>query len=105
MVDYQTFKKIYDIAFGEPEFNIIFKQKDSEYMIIKYPDGPTFQRQGFENGSGEFHYDTLDELYESNLIDGINLKRDWEEIETIYPNEYGTLEELFISSKATDETL
>ena len=82
MVDYQTFKKIYDIAFGEPEFNIIFKQKDSEYMIIKYPDGPTFQRQGFENGSGEFHYDTLDELYESDLIDGINLKT--KSIEDIY---------------------
>lgn len=83
--DFEEFKRLYDAADGEPEFEIIFEDKKSDFMIIKYSDGPSFQRQGFENGSGETYYNSLDELYEADLIDGINLKRDWYKIREIYP--------------------
>ncbi len=90
--DFEEFKRLYDAADGEPEFTIIFEDKKSEYMIIKYSDGPSFQRQGFEDASGETYYNSLDELYEADLIDGINLKRDWYKIREIYPDWYGFIE-------------
>ena len=57
---------------------------NGDYMIIKYSNGPSFQRQGIEDGSGEIYYNSLDELYEADLIDGINLKRDWYKIREIH---------------------
>ena len=90
--DFEEFKRLYDAADGEPEFEIIFKDKKSDYMIIKYSDGPSFQRLGFEDASGEIYYKNLDELYEADLIDGINLKRDWYQIKEIFPNSYNGFE-------------
>ena len=82
--DFEEFKCLYDATEGEPEFAIIFEDKKSDYMIIKYSNGPSFQRQGIEDGSGEIYYNSLDELYEADLIDGINLKRDWYKIREIH---------------------
>ena len=49
------------------------------YMITKYKDYVTFQT----SGSGEMKYKNLDELYHLELINGICLKKDWENIEDI----------------------
>jgi len=44
----------------EPELNLFLYGK--EYMIIGYNDRYSFQRCGIDDCSGEFFYDTLDEL-------------------------------------------
>ena len=94
MIDYEEFKRLYHAGEREPEFYIIFKNRHCDYMIIKYEDGPTFQRCGdLESRGGEIKYNTLDELFYSDTIDGINLYRDWNEIDYIYPAGYGTFEE------------
>ena len=93
MISFETFKRYYEGGGNEPEFYIIFSDMASEYMIIKYDDGPTFQRCGYQDGSGEYKYPSLDVLFSSDTDDGINLSRDWSKIEDIYPNGYGTFEE------------
>lgn len=78
IVSYESFKKIYDAMPGEPEFCIEFEDKNEEYMIIKYDDGPTFQRcGGKDEGSGEVKFESLDDLYKTVTIDNILLSRDW----------------------------
>jgi hypothetical protein len=68
----------------EPELSLCFRGNESEYMIIGYADHVSFQRCGYYDGSGEIDYKTLDELFESELIDGICLKRDWNKIVYIW---------------------
>lgn len=53
----------------------------TEYMIIIYDDHCSFQRCGYKDGSGEYDFASLDELYVTEQIDGIILERDWEKIE------------------------
>ena len=80
-ISFDDFRKIYNQINGEPEFEITFNDKESEYMIIKYDDYVTFQRCGHDNsGSGEIKYKSLDDMYESVLVDNISLKKDWEKI-------------------------
>lgn len=62
----------------EPELSLFMYSK--EYMIIGFKDRCSFQRCGFNDGSGEFFYDTLDDLYNATTIDDIILKRDWSDI-------------------------
>ncbi len=93
MITYEEFKRYYDAGVHEPEFYVLFADRNEEYMIIKYADGPTFQRCGATNGSGEYKYPDLDALYCADTIDRINLKRDWDKIEDIYPNGYGNFED------------
>ena len=52
-----------------------------EYMIIIYDDHCSFQRCGYKDGSGEYDFASLDELYAAEQVDGIILERDWEKIE------------------------
>ncbi len=93
-VTYATFKKIYELFPGEPEFCIYFEDKDDEYMIIKYDDGPTFQRCGTsEIASGEIKFKSLDELFNTTTIDSITLKNDWKKIKHIFENWHGDLDE------------
>lgn len=68
----------------EPELSLCFRGNESEYMIIGYADHVSFQRCGYYDGSGEIDYKILDELFESELIDGICLKRDWNKIVDIW---------------------
>ena len=68
----------------EPELSLCFRGNESEYMIIGYADHVSFQRCGYYDGSGEIEYKTLDELFETELIDGICLKRDWNKILDIW---------------------
>ena len=63
----------------EPELTLFMYGK--EYMIIFFPDGCSFQRCGYKDGSGEVFYKSLDELYYTETVDGILLKRDWGNID------------------------
>ena len=75
------------ISYGdEPELSLFMY--DKEYMIIGFSDRYSFQRCGYSDGSGEFYYDTLDELYNSMTVDGILLKRDWGDITDFACDEY-----------------
>ena len=49
------------IADLKPELSLFMR--DKEYMIISFKDRYSFQRCDINDGSGEFFYDTLDELY------------------------------------------
>lgn len=60
----------------EPELSIWIN--NTEYMIVLYKDGCTFQKC---NGRAEvLSFKTLDELYASTVYDGIVLKDDWKKI-------------------------
>ena len=84
MVSYPEFKIIFNAIDGEPECEIYFKDTDVTYMIIKYDGYVSFQRCGYVvEGSGEFKYSSLDDLYHSVLVDEICLEKDWDKIETI----------------------
>ena len=67
----------------EPEFEICFFDHANTYMIIKYDDHVSFQRCGVSDGSGEFDYSSLSELYQTTTVDGICLKDEWDYIQTI----------------------
>lgn len=49
-------------------------------MIIKYNDGPTFQKcfAGSSYEEGEIGFASLDELYHATMPDGICLEGDWD---------------------------
>ncbi len=87
MITYIEFKEMFDsisVERFEPEITIYFKNRIEDYMIIKYSDYITFQRCGLEEErSGEIRYESLDELYHIETIDGIVLKNEWMNIEDI----------------------
>ena len=67
---------------GEPEYPFLLN--DKKYMIIGFKNFVTFQRFGDkeEDRSGEKYFKDIDELYNTETIDGIVLKRDWNNIES-----------------------
>jgi len=71
----------------EPELTLHINSK--EYMIIFYDNRCSFQRCGYPDGSGEVYFDTLDDLYNAETIDGILLKRDWDDITDFECWEFG----------------
>ncbi len=83
---YEHFKAIFNKINGEPEYELYFKNRPATYMIIRYDDRVTFQRCGFEDGSGEIPFNNLDELYNSKTVDGVCLKDEWCDIEEILLN-------------------
>ena len=83
MISYDEFAKMYETIPGEPEFEICFFDHANTYMIIKYDDHVSFQRCGVSDGSGEFEYSSLSELYQTTTVDGICLKDEWDYIQTI----------------------
>ena len=60
MLSIEEFKRLYEALGGEPEFEFVFEGRDCAYMIIKYDDHASFQRCGYEGGSGEIDYADLD---------------------------------------------
>lgn len=88
------FKEIFSKLTGEPELEIHLKNYESIYMIIKYDNYVTFQRCGIKDGSGEIKFKDIDELLESDTIDNINLKRDFNKIENIIVDEAFDIDEL-----------
>lgn len=86
MITIDNFARIFEEANGEPEYEVAVDNREAEYMIVKYSDCVTFQRCGIENGSGEIRFGSLDELLSAETIDGICLKRDWDQIGSIVVN-------------------
>lgn len=93
MISFEEFKSIAIQNSGlEPEIWIRFPDRNNDYMIIVFDDKCSFQRcasdgwskYGEYDGSGEIFYKTLDELYETETVDGILLKRDWDKIVDIW---------------------
>ncbi len=94
MITYVKFKKIYDNigSYKELEIEFYFKNRKNSYMIIRYNDYITFQRCGTEEeGSGEIKFKSLDVLYNSQTIDNIVLKDEWDNIEDILFNGFSVI--------------
>lgn len=82
--DFQTIKTLLEKSIKdgvEAELTLYLNQR--EYMIIIYKDHCSFQRCGYKDGSGEWNFQSLEELYRAEQIDHIVLERDWEKIEDI----------------------
>lgn len=81
---------------GEPEIWLNFSDKKGDYMIIALEGKCSFQRcstpgwnkYGEYDGSGELFYKSLDELYQTETVDGILLKRDWDKITEIWCDDF-----------------
>lgn len=59
--------------------------KRKEYMMIGYVNNCFFQMCGAKRtGSGEFYYGSFNELCNSITVDGIILKKDWDNITEIF---------------------
>lgn len=80
---FEEFKALYDDISREEEYEFFFSDTDKTYMIIKYDDHVSFQRCGASDGSGEYNYDSIMELYQTESIDGIYLEKDWGKITAI----------------------
>ena len=87
MIDYNEFKRLFDAPAKTPGFFINFKDVEKEYIIIKYEDNVQFRRCGNIDAT-EAYFVTLEELMVAEQVDGINLRRDWNKIEHIYPEGY-----------------
>jgi len=81
----ERLNKMIDLG-NEPEITLFIYGK--VYMIIGYEGRCSFQRCGFHDGSGEFYYNTLDELYNSVTVDNILLSRDWNDISNFERDSY-----------------
>lgn len=81
----------YDIQFVKQKLNeylkkgiepeLCFKIDGNEYMIIPLKDKISFQWVG---ETDEFYYSSVEELFSTELINGIILNKDWQKIEEIY---------------------
>lgn len=97
-----TFEELKKIALRhadmEPEIFLNFSDKTGDYLIIVFEDKCSFQRCGTQgvspfDGSDELFYKTLDELYETETVDGILLKRDWDKLTSIHSFELENIAE------------
>lgn len=80
--DFKTIKALLQKSIENGwEAELTFYMNNRAYMIIIYDNHCSFQRCGYKDGSGEYDYLTLDELYVAEQIDGIILERDWGKIE------------------------
>ena len=86
MITLESFKKLYELLDGEPEFGIAIEGMPDEYMIIKYSDGPGFQRCGADADLPIQKYDSLDELLASSDVDGICLSEEWDKVPDVILN-------------------
>lgn len=84
MISYDKFKVLFDAIPGEPEFKLYFNNTDDTYWIIKYENYVTFQKSSLDlEEQKENKYSSLDELYNSTLVDDICLRNDWNKISDI----------------------
>ena len=82
ILNYEEFKEYFNNFSYEAEIIIVINGE--EYMIIKINNNinsVSFQKMGDQRG--EIYYKSLDDLYESETIFGICLKRDWKKISRI----------------------
>ena len=83
MISFEEFALLFESANDDSEFEIYFHDEEDRYMIIKYDDHVSIQRCDVYDGSGEYEYPSLLELYQSVTVDDICLKEQWDTIETI----------------------
>ena len=76
MITLESFKKLYELLDGEPEFGIAIEGMPDEYMIIKYSDADLPIQK----------YDSLDELLASSDVDGICLSEEWDKVPDVILN-------------------
>lgn len=99
MISFDEFKTLFMKMPNSSEYEIYFDDASETYAIIKYADSVSFQRCGYSIemikeynldtdyiGSGEFQFDSLDELVNAELIDELVLLRDWGKISDIVVN-------------------
>ena len=101
-ITFEQFEEVFNNLTGEVEIEVYFKNNDNEYMIIKLSDCITFQKCGI--GSKEIKYKNLRELYETETIDNICLKRDWNNISDIVIDEALSFKDDFDSVKCYSNT-
>lgn len=97
-IAYEDFIKVLDFLPSEPEFEFYFKGRKDTYSLVKYKDSISFCRCGYNDemikagwsaeyrGSKEEYYSSFEELYAATAVDGICLKDEWDNIETIVVN-------------------
>lgn len=87
----QLKKKVGRIVHGGRIAEVVFTFKDKEriYVLTGFADCVSFKRFSIENfyyesmpcvDGDEVKFKYMDDLFENDLIDGINLKRDWKKI-------------------------
>lgn len=99
MISFDEFKTLFMKMTNSSEYEIYFEDTSETYAIIKYADSVSFQRCGYNIelikkcgletdyvGSEEQNYKSIDELVNAELIDGINLIKDWHKITDIVVN-------------------
>lgn len=80
--DFETIKALLQKSIQNGwEAELTLGMNYKEYMIIIYDDHCSFQRCGSKDGSGEYDFLSLDELYVAEQVDGIILERDWGKIQ------------------------
>ncbi len=80
--DFETIKVLLQKSIQNGwEAELTLGMNHKEYMIIIYDDHCSFQRCGYKDGSGEYDFLSLDELYVAEQVDGIILERDWGKIQ------------------------
>lgn len=84
MIDFKTFKEIFDHLDSNrsPEIELYFKDKREMYMLIKHKEGYISFGSCGKNGVNE-KFSNLDKLYNTKTKEGILLKEDWDTIEDI----------------------
>lgn len=97
-IAYEDFIKVLNFLPSEPEFEFYFKGRKDTYSLVKYKDSVSFCRCGYSDemikagwsaeyrGSKEEYFGSFDELYNATVVDGICLKNEWDNIETIVAN-------------------
>ena len=74
---YAEFKRLYENGVGELDYIIIFNNSKTDCVITKRKKFVDFSRCSSEYSEAPviLTFENLDELYEADLLDGINLKR------------------------------
>jgi len=97
-ITYEDFVKVLEFLPSEPEFEFYFKDRKETYSLVKYKDSVSFCRCGYSDemikagwsanyrGSEEEYFNTFEELYNATVVDGVCLKDEWDNIETIVAN-------------------
>lgn len=97
-ISYEEFVKVLDFLPSEPEFEFYFKERKDTYSLVKYNDSVSFCRCGYSDemikagwnanyrGSKEEYFSSFEELYNATVVDGVCLRNEWNNIETIVVN-------------------
>lgn len=99
VVSFEQFKEIFLKMPNNSEYELYFADTKSTYSIVKYADSVSFARCGYSEeliketgiktdyiGTDEDIYTSFDAMVSAELVDGINISRDWQKITDILVN-------------------